>query len=102
MPAPLLAGAFSLAIIVPLVVKLLVALGVGFVSYQGAEFIITSAQASINTEFGQLPNDMFSILAMAGVDEGIKIMFAGATASITLRVTLGAFTRMKITPPVAP
>lgn len=100
MAVPLLAGAFSLAIVVPLIVKVLLALGIGFVSYQGADFVVTAAQSAITSELGALPSDMFNILAMAGVDEGIKILFAGASASITIRVTFGAFTKLKVTPPV--
>lgn len=98
MPAPLLAGAFSLAIIVPLVVSLMTALGIGIVTYTGMSFALDSAETYIASQFAGLPSDMYSVMQMAGFDQGIAILFAGYGAAITIRTTMGAFTKIKFTP----
>lgn len=99
MPVPLLAGAFSLTVITGLVVKVLVAFGVTIVSYTGATYALTSAQAYFDSQMAQLPSDMLAILNIMGVSQGIAVYFAGVSAYLTIQATFGAFTRFKLSPP---
>lgn len=101
MPAPLLLGALSLAVIVPLIVKVLVAIGVGFVSYAGADYVITAGETYVMSQFGGMPSDLYQVLLLFGFRDGVSMVFAAFAANISIKVTMGVFTRMKITAPGA-
>lgn len=93
----LLAG--LMAISLPMVINVLVGLGIGFVTYTGADYAISSAQTWLNSQVGSLPADMSNILFLAGLDEGIKIIIAAWGAHIGIKVAMGAFTKMRINAP---
>lgn len=97
MPVPIIAAGV-VAMAVPLVIKILVALGVSVVTYVGADFAITEAQSFIDAQIGSMPASMLQIMYLAGFDTGIKIIFACWSAYISIRVTMGAFSKVKISP----
>ena len=97
MPIPIVAAGV-VAIAVPLAIKVLVGLGVGVVTYVGADFAISEAQTFMNSKISGLPVDMISLMNLAGFDTGIKIIFSSWAAYISIRSTMGAFTRLKFTP----
>lgn len=99
MAIPLLAGAFSLSLIVPLVVKLLLALGISFVTYTGLTIAFDQAETFVLLNLGGLPADMYAILDIAGLPDGLAIIFSALTASVAVKTTLGAFTKMRMTTP---
>lgn len=89
---------FIFSVAGPLIVHILVAMGIGFVTYSGADLVIGEGETFILDTFGELPADLYSIMVIAGVDEGIKILTAAASAFISIKVTMGAFSRMKLKP----
>lgn len=96
MAIPAIVAGSALALAVPLVVKVLVALGIGFVTYTGADFALTEGQTWLNTQVGSLPSNMYNVLMLMGLDEGMKILFAAFAVNISIKATVGAFTRVKI------
>jgi len=85
---------------IPIVIKVLLALGFGFASYTGAEFAVTQAETYVLNHFSGMPSAAFQIMSMAGFLEGFKIVFAAYTSAIGLKVTFGAFSKMTLTKPV--
>lgn len=85
-----------MALAVPMVVKVLAALGIGFATYTGADLLISSAETYVLNQFDNLPTDAYEILAMMGVITGIKMLFAAYVANLGVKTTLGALTRVKI------
>lgn len=90
----LLAG--LMAISLPMVIQVLIGLGIGIVTYTGADYAISTGQTWMNSQIGGLPADMSGILMLAGLDEGIKIIFAAWGAHIGIKVAMGAFTKFRI------
>ena len=93
MPLPLIGIVAGWAIVVPIVVRILLALGIGIATYTGADFAITSAETYVFQNFNGLSVNMYSIAVLAGFHEGLKIMFAAFAAQITIKTTMGAFKR---------
>ena len=90
-------GLFYAAI--PVVVKVLVVLGIGFVGYTGADFVISEAEAHILQNYNNLPAHVLPIITRAGFLDGAKMIIASYTAYIGIKTLTGAFTRMTITRP---
>lgn len=95
MPLPIVAATF-IAVAVPLVVKILIALGIGIVTYTGAGYAVDSAEVFLNSQLTGMPADAYAILAMAGLDVGIKIIFAAAAANISIKTAMGVFKRFTV------
>ena len=93
LPTAIIAG-LSLTI-VPLVVKVLTALGIGFVTYTGADFILTEGKNYILANYNSMPAEMLAILTKAGFLQGLNILFAAWAAAIAVKVTMGAFTKLR-------
>lgn len=98
MPLPLVAMTGLTVMIVPLVVSVLLALGVGVVTYTGMDFAVTSAQSYILGSYNNMPSAAILIMNKAGILQGLNIFFAAWTSSIAIRVAMGVFTRIKLTP----
>lgn len=81
--------AFLSAAIVPLAKKLLLALGVGWVSYSGATILVANVISAIQANWGAVPGAIVQYASLAGIPEAMGIM-AGA---MTARVALVAFDR---------
>lgn len=97
MPLPaVIVGALAVGI-VPLVVKVLSALGIGIVTYTGMEYALSSGVSFFETQFSGLPATAVQILYMLGFHQGISMLFAAYSASIAIKVAMGAFTRFTVT-----
>jgi hypothetical protein len=59
-----------------LVFSLLAAIGVGFVTYTGLDLLLDNLESQIQTSLGSLPSATLQIMAIAGIDEGIKIILS--------------------------
>jgi hypothetical protein len=97
MAVPLLFGALTLSLGTALVVRIFAAFGIGIVTYTGAGFLITEADAFIFANFNLLTGNMYSIAMLAGFGEGIKILLASYTAKIGVLTTLGTFKKITFT-----
>lgn len=81
-----------------LVTKVLIALGIGMVTYTGADYLVTNAETYILAQLGGVPAKAYAVLKIAGIDEGIRMVFAAASAYITIRTTMGAFSAYRARP----
>lgn len=80
--------AFLAAAAWPLVKKVLVALGIGWVTYEGLTLIASQVQTQVLASWGQIGGVTLQILSMAGVPESVGILLGGLTAKAAL-VALG-------------
>lgn len=76
---------FIISIAAPLLMYALKALGLGFVVYTGLTLVFDQAEAFIFSYYDNLPVNLYKMLTIAGVDIGIKMIFAAAAANIVLR-----------------
>ena len=63
--------------------RVLVALGVGTVTYVGLSAAVNSALGSAKSAFGQLGAEVFQLVAMAGVFQAMSIMAGGIIAGVS-------------------
>lgn len=82
----------------PLVVKILTGLGIGMITYTGADFALTEAESYILANYNAMPVDALAIMNKAGILQGLNIFFAAWAASIAIQVATGAFTKLKVSP----
>jgi cell division protein FtsX len=66
------------------VTKVLVALGLSYVVYQGIDVLFESAEAQIYASFGALPADLYGFLLLCGVDVAITILMSAFAAKLLL------------------
>lgn len=64
--------------------KILVGLGVGFVSYQLGSFGLDILFGEIKNGFVGLPADMLAMMKIARVDEFLSIVFGALSARLTI------------------
>ena len=93
---PLLWGAIASFIsymIVPILSQVMVALGVGVVSYVGFSIVIDELVVMVQGHLSGIPLIALNIMNLFGFDSAIGIIFSTATALVTLHAITGA-TRM--------
>lgn len=78
------AGALTSAIVVPLVIKVMVGLGVGFITYTGVTLILDQALSFVIGQFSDLPGTVAQLLAMANVDRYVTMIFSAYSARLVL------------------
>ena len=82
------------AIIGPLAKKLLTALGIGFVTYQGLALVANQARDEIIGSWGAIGGAAADLAAMSGIPQGVGIVLG----AFMYRATLVALSRLaKIT-----
>lgn len=98
MPIPVAAGvwAFIVTIIVPLLVKLLVALGVGFITYTGIDIAAGNVQTFIENQFSGVPGYMLQLIGILQLDTAISMVIAAYAASFSVRAVSGSLTRLSL------
>lgn len=67
------------------VIKILVALGVGFFSYAAISTLLDAALVYVTQYMHQLPSSVIQLLALAGVDTGLSIMGSALVVSASFR-----------------
>lgn len=78
-----------------LAIRLAALFGFGFVAYEGIGLGITSLENLMLANFGQLPNDLFQMLRILGVETGIKMLFAAYTTNLAIRTVTGVVTKVR-------
>lgn len=73
-----------LALVGPLVKKVLVALGVGVISYAGLAMIGAQVQNAVLSSWGGLGGSALQIVSLAGLPEAIGITLGALNARIAL------------------
>jgi hypothetical protein len=88
LPLALGIGAVLSTIIVPLVVKVFIALGFGFVTYSGIQLLLDVVLAQIQAQFAAMPVEFDAAVALFGymnVDKAITMIFSAIVMRATLR-----------------
>ncbi|WP_448676459.1 DUF2523 domain-containing protein [Delftia acidovorans] len=70
----------------PLVSRVLVSLGFGYTTYEGADTAITNAISSIQGAFAGLGSEVLQLLAMAGFFDAMSITSGGIVSGLAWMV----------------
>ncbi|PRC91033.1 DUF2523 domain-containing protein [Solimicrobium silvestre] len=85
----------GLAIVLPsLVGRVLLALGIGFVTYKGFNIGTDFLMNLIKNNLSGMPSDITSFLAWCWVDKALALMFSSFTASLAIKTAQGSLTKM--------
>lgn len=86
MPLPaVVAGAVWSVIAIPLVVKILLGLGIGFISYQGITLLTDSALEFIRSNLAGMPADVVAVIAITKIDVYFTMIFSAYAIKLTLK-----------------
>ncbi len=80
----MIVGQFIFWVIVPLVVKVIKALGIGAVLYVGINVVMGQAESYITSNLGQTAADLRGLLGLAKVDIAINILLSAVSTRLTL------------------
>lgn len=78
---------FILTLAPELIKKIMTYLGVGFVSYVGADYVIQKLTTVLANSLNSVPADILAILQLCKFDKGIAILIAGMTIAATIKAT---------------
>lgn len=82
--------AFLTTVVGPLVKKVLVALGIGTVSYIGMNALLDRAKSEIMSNFNGMLTDVVQLMGLAKVDVAINIVFS----AILVRLVMNGFNKV--------
>lgn len=77
-------AAWLFALIVPLAQKLLVGLGIGWVTFEAFNYLAVQLQGAVLSAWGQVGGVTFQILSLAGVPDALGIVLGGFTAKAAI------------------
>lgn len=77
-----------------LVGRALLALGIGFVTYKGADVSITFLFNNVKSAFSGAPSSVVQLLAFLWVDKALSLMFSAFTAALAIKTAASGLTRM--------
>ncbi|MCA8094473.1 MULTISPECIES: DUF2523 family protein [Burkholderia cepacia complex] len=77
-------ASFLLSAIGPLVVRGLLAIGVGVVTVQGVDLALSQLMSWITSAVGGIPADLVQVLAIGGVFQGLGYVCGAFAARVTL------------------
>lgn len=85
-----------LAQILPsLIGRVLLALGISFVTYTGMSVAIDGLYASAQSSFSGLPAETLNLLAYLWVDKALSVVFSAFTAALAIKtLKTGSITKM--------
>lgn len=91
MPAIFIPIAIFLGSIVSsLVGRVLLALGVGFATYTGFDYLLDGVKQAIVSNFGNVPADMLAIVAALRIDQAITVILSAFAARFAINAVMGA------------
>lgn len=70
--------------LVPIIIKIMGGLGIGFISYQLGSMALNEVFQQIQTNFNALPPEIIPFVGMSKIGEGISIVFGGMAAKLAL------------------
>lgn len=69
--------------LVPLIIKVMAGLGIGFVTYQLGSFALDQLFAKVQEYVTQLPPEALVFASMCNIDEAISIVFSGLAVRLS-------------------
>lgn len=91
-------AAFLLAMAGPLAARVLVAIGVGILTYEGVILVAGQIQTQVVNLWGQLPLAFTQLAALSGVSTAVGIIIGGIVA----RASIYAAVRLGLLPGISP
>lgn len=91
-----LIGGMLLTVAGSLAGRVLVALGIGFVTYKGVDVTTTFLSDQVKANINGLPVDVINFLAFCWIDKGIGMIFSTWTACIAVSGLASGLTKMRI------
>lgn len=82
-----------LALVWPLAKKVLLALGIGVLTYSGLSVLASQAQNEIISLWGQVPGDMSNMAALLGIPQAFGVILGGVMARVAL-ISVGRLGRI--------
>jgi hypothetical protein len=100
MPLPLVAAALwgtiassilaMLRWLIPYLIHyVLIALGIGYVTYVGMDLAIDEGISFLEARYANLPVDLIAIVQVMGVPDAIQYITTAATSAIAIKLTAG-------------
>lgn len=86
-----------LGLVAPLVRRILIALGVGLISYGGLALLATEIRDRVLANLSGLTGDAYAVVAMSGAFEAVGILL-GALAARAALMAVERFGRVATTP----
>lgn len=68
-----------------LIPKLLVGLGVGFITYNLGSYSLDAMYSAVTNNFSGLPSDFLAMMKLARLDDFLSVIFGAYTAKLTLQ-----------------
>ena len=90
---PALIGAFAAAM-GSLAGRVLIALGIGFVTYKGVGAGVDVLKARVISSVQGMPADIVGLVGFLGIDQAITIIFSAVAAALSLRLVGGSLKKM--------
>jgi len=79
-----------------LVGRVLVALGISYVTYQGVDALISGLKASALENFANIPPEILGIIGLARIGESLSVIISALAAKYALQGLTRSFTKMAI------
>lgn len=79
-------GSFLFALASPIAKKVLIALGLGFITYAGLDVAVNAALDAAKSNISGMPAAVVAILSIAGVWTSMAIVAGGITARLSMMV----------------
>ena len=82
------------AAIPPLIINILVAMGVGFITYSGADLAIDAVGTYVQNQMSGLPGYMLQLIGKLQMDTAISMILAAYAARFAVQAVNGALSRV--------
>lgn len=90
-------GWFALAtMLVPLIQRILVSLGIGFVVFTGYQLLFDQAKNYVEGALSGAPVHMLALLEIARVDDAANLILSAISVKLILKVANGATRTMRL------
>lgn len=83
--------------IVPIITRIFVALGVGFVTFTGFSLLFDQAESMITDSFNGMPANMLAMMQLARVDDAAGLVLSAISIKITWKLFQGSLKVMRFT-----
>jgi hypothetical protein len=70
--------------------RVLIALGIGFVTYKGIDLAINSLKSQLVTSLSGMPADMVGLMGYLWVDKALTVIFSGFVVALSMQLAGGS------------
>lgn len=74
--------------------RVLLALGIGFVTYKGVDVAVTTVKQNVISSVGGLPAQALNLFGYLWLDKALTIIFSAVAVSLSMRLLGGSVKRM--------